>query len=246
MWIKASTHVGQRRANNQDTYRAGLLPDGGYIMVCDGMGGENGGNIASQIAADIASSVIERDVKAGMGEISVRRVLEVAGAAANAEVYRKAKSDPSLKGMGTTLDCAVVTGKTAHILHAGDSRVYLLRDDVLSPLTTDHTVVQMLLERGDITAEAAKNHPQRNYITKAVGVERDIRFDIFTIDLQAEDVLLACSDGLYNYIGHNDLCALTSICVKQRETDPLIDLANENGGGDNITAALCCIEKEDA
>ena len=246
MWIKAATHTGQRRANNQDTYRTGILPDGGYIMVCDGMGGENGGNVASQIAADTAAAVIERDVKEGMGEISVRRVLEVAGAAANAAVYDKAKSDPSLKGMGTTLDCAVITGKTAHILHAGDSRVYLLRDDLLSPLTTDHTVVQMLLERGDITAEAAKTHPQRNYITRAVGVERDIRFDIFTIDLQSDDALLACSDGLYNYIGHNDLCALTSICVKQHDVQPLIDLANENGGGDNITAVLCCLEKEDA
>jgi protein phosphatase len=242
MWMTAETHVGQRRATNQDTYRTGTLPEGGYLLVCDGMGGERGGNVASALAADAAVRIIARGVTAGMGEVSVRRVLECAGAAANAEVYDRSRADHALTGMGTTLACVVVTGKTAHVLHAGDSRVYLLRDDLLNQLTTDHTVVQMLVDRGDITEQAARTHPQRNYITRAVGVERQLQFDIFTIDLQEGDALLVCSDGLYNYVPREELCALTAVCVKQRDVHPLIDCANENGGGDNITAALCRIE----
>ncbi len=244
MWMTAETHVGQRRATNQDTCRTGALPDGGYLLVCDGMGGERGGNVASALAADAAERLILRDVTAGMGEVSVRRVLECAGAAANAAVYERAKGDESLAGMGTTLTCAVVTGRTAHVLHAGDSRVYLLRDELLNQLTTDHTVVQMLVDRGDITEQAAKTHPQRNYITRAVGVERQLQFDIFTIDLQEGDALLVCSDGLYNYVGREDLCALTAICVRRKSVQPLIDRANENGGGDNITAALAVVGEE--
>lgn len=238
MWMTAETHVGRRRANNQDTYRTGKLPQGGYLLVCDGMGGERGGNVASSLAADAAQQVICRSVTAGMGEVSVRHVLECAGAAANAAVYERACAEKDLHGMGTTLACVVVTGRTAHVLHAGDSRVYLLRDGLLNQLTTDHTVVQMLVERGDITEQAALNHPQRNYITRAVGVEAQLQFDIFTIDLMQGDALLVCSDGLYNYVDRDELLSLTETCVRQETVRPLIDRANENGGGDNITAAL--------
>lgn len=244
MWVRAATHVGQQRADNQDTYRIGILPQGGYLLVCDGMGGENGGSVASQIAADTAAVRIAQGITEGIGELSARRVLESAGAAANAAVLARAKGDFALTGMGTTLSGVVVTGNTAHIIHAGDSRVYLLRDDLLHRLTTDHTVVQMLIDRGDLTERAALNHPQRHYITRAVGVEKQVLFDIFTIDLMEEDALLVCSDGLYNYVAHEELAALTAVCVRQKNAQPLIDAANANGGGDNITAALGSVAKE--
>jgi len=244
MWVTAATDIGQQRSDNQDTYRIGSFPGGGYLLVCDGMGGENGGSVAAEIAADTAAARIERDVTADLGELSVRRVLESAGAAANAAVFARAQADKALAGMGTTLSAVVVTGRTAHILHAGDSRVYLLRDDLLLQLTTDHTVVQMLIERGDLTEQAALSHPQRHYITRAVGVERQLLFDVFTIDVQEEDALLVCSDGLYNCVAPKELAAIAAVCVRQRSAQPLIDSANENGGADNITAALGCIEKE--
>ncbi len=244
MWVRAATHVGQQRTDNQDTYRIGALPQGGYLLVCDGMGGENGGSIASRIAADTAAARIAADFAGEISETSARYALESAGAAANAAVYARSKEDLSLKGMGTTLSGVVVTGETAHIIHAGDSRVYLLRDDLLHQLTTDHTVVQMLMDRGDLTAEAAKSHPQRHYITRAVGVEKQLDFDIFTVDLAPDDAFLVCSDGLYNFVAPEELAALTAVCVRKKNAQPLIDAANANGGGDNITAALGSIEKE--
>ena len=244
MWINAATSVGRVRADNQDAYRTGILPLGCYLLVCDGMGGERGGGVASALAADTVAARIEHDVKSGMGETSVRHVLESAGAAANAAVYSRAQADAALTGMGTTLSAVVVTGDTAHVLHVGDSRVYLLREGKLHRLTTDHTVVQMLLERGDLTEKDAENHPQRHYITRAVGAERDILPDVFTIDLQAGDTLMVCSDGLYNELAPDTLTALLGTCVAEKSAQALIDGANRSGGHDNITAAICCLAGE--
>ncbi len=244
MWVRAATHMGQERSENQDTFRIGALPRGGYLLVCDGMGGENGGSVAARIAADTAATRIARDFAGDLGESAARRVLESAGAAANAAVYAEAGKDPRLAGMGTTLSGVVVTGNTAHVIHAGDSRVYLLRDDLLHQLTEDHTVVRMLIARGDLTEKEALNHPQRHYITRAVGVEKQLEFDIFTVDLQEDDAFLVCSDGLYNYVEPSELAALTAVCVRKKSAQPLIDAANANGGGDNITAALGSTAKE--
>ena len=238
--MNAATNIGRHRGDNQDAYRTGTLPCGCYLLVCDGMGGERGGGIASALAADTVAARIVRDIVPAMTETSVRNVLESAGAAANAAVYSRAQSDASLTGMGTTLSAVVVTDSTAHILHVGDSRVYLLREGKLHRLTTDHTVVQMLLERGDLTEKDAEHHPQRHYITRAVGVERDLKPDVFTIDLQAGDVLLVCSDGLYNELSPDTLASLLGVCVAEKSAQALIDGANRGGGHDNITAAICC------
>lgn len=146
---------------------------------------------------------------------------------------------PPCTAWGTTLVGAVVQEDSAHFLHAGDSRAYLLRDDLLTQLTVDHTVVQMLVDRGEISERDAKVHPQRHYITRAVGVGEQLRYDIFSIDLLPGDALLLCSDGLYNYLSHEDLCALAAVALRCGSAKPLIDRANENGGGDNITAVLC-------
>lgn len=239
MWLTAETHVGQKRETNQDTFVAQTLEwGGGFLVVCDGMGGERGGAVASDIAAKAMAGQLSRGLRPDMREASVRHLLQCAAAAANADVFDAARADPALEGMGTTLVAAAVTPGAAHIVHAGDSRAYLLRDDLLTQLTVDHTVVQMLIDRGDITTQDAREHPQRHYITRAVGVEAELPFDIFSIDLQPGDALLLCSDGLYNFVSHEDLCALTAVAVRRRSAAGLIARANENGGGDNITAAL--------
>lgn len=244
MWIAGDTHVGQKRRNNQDVYLAETLDAKQLLLVCDGMGGEQGGEQASGLALEAATAMLRRDLKGLTDEQAIRRVLECAGAAANSVVYDAAQADSALSGMGTTLVGAVVLARNAHFIHAGDSRAYLLRNDLLTQLTVDHTVVQMLIDRGEITPEDAKNHPQRHYITRAVGVAPQISYDIFSVDLLPNDTILLCSDGLYNYMSHEDLSALTAIAARRQSVAPLIDRANENGGGDNITAVLCCVAEE--
>ncbi len=244
MWIAGDTHVGQKRHNNQDVFLTEELDAKQLLMVCDGMGGEQGGEQASELALQAAVAMLRRDLKGVTDESTLRRVLECAGAAANSVVYDAAQADSTLAGMGTTLVGAVVLPNCAHFIHAGDSRAYLLRNDVLTQLTVDHTVVQVLIDRGEISQDDAKNHPQRHYITRAVGVAPQINYDIFSIDLLPNDTLLLCSDGLYNYMSHEDICALTAIAVKCKSVAPLIDRANENGGGDNITAVVCCVAEE--
>lgn len=244
MWIAGDTHVGQKRRNNQDAYLAESLDAKQLLLVCDGMGGEQGGEQASGLAIEAVTAMLRRDLKGVSDEQGIRRVLECAGAAANSVVFDAAQADSALSGMGTTLVGAVVLPNGAHFIHAGDSRAYLLRNDLLTQLTVDHTVVQMLLDRGEISPQEAKSHPQRHYITRAVGVAPQLSYDIFSVDLLLGDTILLCSDGLYNYMSHEDICALTAIAVKCRSVAPLIARANENGGGDNITAAICCVAEE--
>jgi protein phosphatase len=238
MWMAADTDVGRDRKNNQDVFHTGSLTDGAYIVVCDGMGGEQGGGVASQIAAKTFSSVVEASFMPAMGEMSVRRVLQSAAQTANAAVRDAAVADIELARMGTTLVAVIVLYGAAHFAHVGDSRAYLLRDGYLTQLTVDHTVVQMLIDRGDISLQDADKHPQRHYITRAVGVADKVRADVFSIDLEPDDVLLLCSDGLYNFMSHEELCALTREGAAQRSVRELIARANKIGGGDNITAAL--------
>lgn len=238
MWVAADTNVGLKREDNEDAVVVSKTADGAFVVVCDGMGGFRGGKLASRLAADTMTEQVLRSLKSDMGEVSVRRVLESAAAAANVSVRQAAKNDVALEGMGTTIVAVAATDKAAHIAHAGDSRAYLLRDDLLTQLTVDHTVIQMLIDRGDITRQDAKNHPHRHYITRAVGVEDNLRCDIFSIDLRDGDAILICTDGLYNYVSHEELCALTAIAFCDKSVAPLINCANQNGGGDNITAAL--------
>ena len=243
IWLCGDTDIGQKRASNQDVFLTELFGENAVLMVCDGMGGARGGETASRLALETACTMIKRDVKSNQNENTTRRILECAAAAANSVVYETASLDPNLKGMGTTMVGAAVTGSTAHFVHVGDSRAYLLRDDFLTQLTCDHTVAQMMIASGRKTAEEMANDPDRSKLTRAVGVERMVRPDIFSIDVLPGDAILLCSDGLYNYISHQELCALTAISIKRSSVKPLIERANENGGGDNITAAICLIQE---
>ena len=200
MWLTADTHRGKKRSSNQDIVVAKVMDGCCYCVVCDGMGGENGGLTAATIAANTVSAHLDRELNGEMNEMQIKRLLTSAGAAANIEVFDAAQKDATLKGMGTTMIAAVFANDMLHMIHAGDSRAYLVRDEMLSSLTEDHTVVAALLERGDITAEEAKTHPQRHLITRAVGARETISYDYIAIDLQPDDCVLICSDGLYNYV----------------------------------------------
>lgn len=235
------TDVGKRRANNQDCFAITSLPDGAYLLtVCDGMGGVNGGNVASEIACRVYTEQVT------LGYTSDRtqdaELLRAAVATANTAVYEAATSDEALKGMGTTLVSALVRADgSATVINIGDSRLYCLCGDQLRQITRDHSYVQYLVDMGQITMKEAKNASIRNIIIRSVGNEAQTNPDFFTIEPASGSYLLLCTDGLTNCVS-NELLAQTVRGVTEEElsrcTDRLIKLANDGGGTDNITVIL--------
>ncbi|MEG2769343.1 MAG: Stp1/IreP family PP2C-type Ser/Thr phosphatase [Oscillospiraceae bacterium] len=236
MKIVAKTDVGKIRENNQDSYAAGELPNGvAWAVVCDGMGGVAGGNVASSTAVKVISEQITSAYRFGMSAKSIKNMLISAITAANISVFDISKANEELDGMGTTVVCAIVTGGTAYIAHAGDSRAYLLSKGSLIQLTRDHSMVQDLVEDGKITEDEAKFHPRKNIITRALGVDDEIRIDFSERELLLNDTLLLCTDGLTNFVENDEICQLTNDNMYYEFADRLVSRANKNGGGDNIT-----------
>ena len=168
MKIVAKTDKGLVRENNQDAYAVGELPgEVAWAVVCDGMGGAAGGNIASALAVKVISDKITSSYNEKMRDSSIKNLLDSAITAANIEVYDMAYSRPDLKGMGTTVVAVVVRDNVAHIAHAGDSRAYIVNKDGVEQITVDHSLVQNLVDRGEITKEEAEHHPNKNVITRA-------------------------------------------------------------------------------
>lgn len=239
MDIYGHTDVGRVRSNNQDTFCLGKLSDTAvYAVVCDGMGGANGGNVASKIAADMMESRIVCQYRENMPEASVLNMLESAVDAANVQVYDKALSDPELTGMGTTLVAVIADGPVAYVVHVGDSRLYHFTGQELVQVTTDHSVVQEMIEKGQLTEQQAKGHPRKHFITRAVGVDIHVRPDYDVLTLTPGDTLLLCTDGLTNMVG--DEVLETTLRSESTEQLPaiLVQKANDAGGEDNITAVV--------
>lgn len=238
--IYGATDRGMVREANEDRF-AGEVFDrrSGYAVVCDGMGGEAGGGIAAGIAAEEVRRMMESSLNPHMEQRSLHLLLETAVAGANRAVYtRSRQSGGALDGMGSTLCAAVICGGTALIANVGDSRCYLLRDGVLHRLTKDHTVVAELVRQGRLTPEEAAHHPDRHAITRAIGVEPEVQPDYTVADLVPGDVLLLCSDGLYNALTAEELTALLPEVLQSGDIHTLINRANAAGGPDNITAVL--------
>lgn len=236
MKIVAKTDKGLIRSSNQDAYAVGELPgEVAWAVVCDGMGGEAGGNIASALAVKVISEKITSAYNEKMRDASIKNLLDSAISAANIEVYDMAYSRPDLQGMGTTVVAVIVRDKTAFIAHAGDSRAYIVSGDIIQQITTDHSLVQNLVDRGEITAEQAQHHPKKNLITRAVGVEKRIDIDFSEIDLNDNETLILCTDGLSNYVSNNEMIDDIKDGQYYAFADRLVKRANKNGGGDNIT-----------
>ena len=239
MKIVAKTDRGHVRETNQDAYAVGEFSDEVvWAVVCDGMGGAAGGNIASALAVKVISDKINASYREKMRDVSIRNMLDSALTAANIEVYDMADAKPELHGMGTTVVCAIVRDNQAFIAHAGDSRAYILSDGGIRQITTDHSMVQDLLSSGKITSEQAENHPNKNIITRAVGVDKSIEIDFDQIDLDDTDILLLCTDGLSNYVSNDEIVELTGDGKHYAFADRLVQKANSNGGGDNITVVV--------
>ena len=242
MKVTGQTHIGLVRANNQDALDYGeLAPGARYAVVCDGMGGANGGNIASQIAVEVIGARIRESFSAERGGNGAEYMLESAMAAANIGVFDRALEQPELSGMGTTVVAVLVCDRTAHISHVGDSRLYLLRGDSLQPVTRDHSVVQEMIESGQITEEQAKSHPRRHFITRALGVTDSESGEYDELELQPGDRLLLCTDGLINMVEPERIRELMGLPA-EAATEALIQAALDGGGTDNVTVVLVDID----
>ncbi len=227
-----ATDVGQVRANNQDSYHVG----DSVFAVADGMGGHLAGEVASATALEPVTGLDGRVFADGETAVNA---LEDAVVEANRLVSTKAASDASYRGMGTTLTVALFEGQRVHIGHVGDSRAYLLRDGQLTQITRDHTLVQHLIDEGQITPEEAATHPQRSIVTRAIGVSGEIEVDAHTLDIEEGDAILLCSDGLTGHVGDDDLATALQNGTDARATvESLIAKANAAGGSDNITVVL--------
>lgn len=239
MKIVAKTDVGKVRSSNQDSYAAGELPNGvAWAVVCDGMGGNAGGNIASSTAVKIISDQITSGYRDSMSVSSVKNILTAAIKNANLSIYDISKANEELTGMGTTVVAVIVTNNIICVAHAGDSRAYLINETSIRQITKDHSVVQAMVETGELTPAEAKTHPRKNLITRALGVEEDIRVDFNEETMDNNEVLLICTDGLTNYVETDDIYKVTSGGKYYEFADKLVELANNNGGGDNITVVV--------
>ncbi|MBR7071706.1 MAG: Stp1/IreP family PP2C-type Ser/Thr phosphatase [Clostridia bacterium] len=236
MNIYSLTDVGRVRDSNQDAFWTGnLSEDTALCIVCDGMGGANAGNIASQTAVQLIADYFTRSYRKEMTAKTSLEFLCHAISSANIQLYDLALKTPDLTGMGTTVVAAVIGPDYVAIAHVGDSRCYLLGEN-LQLLTRDHSVVQNLIESGKITPEQAKVHPRKNVITRALGTEENILIDTDVFPRIAGQRLLLCTDGLSGFSEPEEIEAVFSETEPSQIPERLIALANQHGGGDNITA----------
>lgn len=238
MIVSAKTDTGKVRKENQDAYKTGTLSDCLFAVVCDGMGGVAGGAVASDTAVSVFSSALTEAYSVNGTRRSLKSMLTVCADRANTAVYDMSVEREDLHGMGTTIVAAVLESDRLSVVHAGDSRAYLLRDGELSRLTRDHSMVQTLIDDGYINEEQAQHHMYKNLITRALGTEPQIKVDFCEYEIQPEDTVLLCTDGLTNFVEKNQMLDILQTYGPDDAAEMLVDAANENGGGDNITVVI--------
>jgi len=237
--VFTKTDIGLVRKENQDSSAYSVISsDCVWAVICDGMGGAQGGKTASSAAVEYITEYIEREFKEDMDNEKTADVLTSAVAGANLTVYKMAMDDPDLAGMGTTCDLVLVRGDIAHVVHVGDSRTYSIRDGRILQITEDHSYVQEMVRRGELTAEQAMKHPNKNLITRALGVTHDVHIDYIEAEFHEGDTLLICSDGLSNYISKADMVHTVEEFRGELLIDTLVEIAKRHGGHDNITVTV--------
>lgn len=235
----AKSDKGNVRDTNEDYfYISNSLDQIQLFLLADGMGGYNGGEIASQLAIQTAKNYIENNFK----DIEKDRdsIIQLLGSSmeyANMVVYEKAKENPELQGMGTTLEICLIYNNKAYIGHVGDSRIYRVRKQFIRKLTQDHSYVQKLVKEGTITKEQAEHHPQKNMLMKALGCNAFVEPDVMVKGFLKDDILIMCSDGLSNMVDQQTIYEMASKNIEQATKD-LVQLAKDRGGYDNITVVI--------
>ncbi|MCR5304746.1 MAG: Stp1/IreP family PP2C-type Ser/Thr phosphatase [Lachnospiraceae bacterium] len=236
MRSSAITDIGLRRYNNQDFVYASNLGVGrldSLFIVADGMGGHNGGGTASDLAVETMLSRIRESVYEGMRSILLDAVEE-----ANRVIHYLSVSNDELKGMGTTIVCCAISGSDMEVVNVGDSRLYVCNDR-LTQITVDHSLVEEMVRAGEISRREARNHPDKNIITRAVGVKEEVNADCFHVRLERGDMVLLCSDGLTNMTDNRMIGQIldSSLPVEEKARQ-LVESANKGGGRDNISVIV--------
>lgn len=240
MEVWGMTDPGLVRTQNQDYYLLQKLGSHDLTaVVCDGMGGAKSGNIASRLAAEVFSEEIRRGYRANMSQDQADYLLRTAVSIANTAVYENAQLNSDMSGMGTTLVAVLVIGKRAYFANVGDSRGYLMNRQGIQRVTVDHSLVELMVQRGELSSEQAKSYPGKNFITRAIGTEQSVECDLYTAALRPGDCVLLCSDGLTNHLADQELLFEVIHGVNKQDCcQRLIGIAKDRGAPDNVTAVL--------
>ncbi|MBS4536107.1 Stp1/IreP family PP2C-type Ser/Thr phosphatase [Clostridium sp. D2Q-14] len=240
------THVGKVRETNQDSYYINYNDNLPVFAVADGMGGHNGGEIASDIAIDVIKNNSEIYLnKLSEEKLSIENFIRHTLELSNEQIYKAAIEDESYKGMGTTVTMGCIFKDELFIGNIGDSRAYIIKNNNIIKITEDHSLVAELVKNGTITKEEAINHPQKNIITRALGTDENVKIDIYNYHIQENDVILLCTDGLTNLVSEAKIMEyIEEFNDIQNICDNLINHANDNGGYDNSTVIIIKVDKE--
>lgn len=234
------TDPGLRREQNQDYCDIVRFSDDELlVIVCDGMGGAKSGNIASRLACEVFTGEVRRTIHSGMTQTEIAEMMRAACALSNLTVFEQSRLGSEFSGMGTTLVAAFICGREATIANIGDSRAYYMNRQGIARITVDHSVVEDMVRRGELTPDQARNHPRKNLITRAVGTEPEVACDVFTKTLSAGDSLLLCTDGLSNVVSDQEI--LFEVVHGTRHDNccrRLLGIANSAGSPDNVTMVL--------
>lgn len=255
MYISGISDIGAMRKVNQDNYYTKMITEKIALgVVCDGMGGANGGCEASAIAIFEFSDFMREALRhfidetggfmPSMSDARMRRLMTQGINRANDAVYKKARENAELSGMGTTLVCTVSTPDKIYCVNVGDSRMYSVNEESITRITRDHSYVQYLVDSGAISPEEAETHPQKNIITRAIGTQESVEGEFFVVESsQRGRFVMLCSDGLTNFVKESDIHGvLVSELSEEEKIQKLVDMANAGGGGDNITVVLTSLD----
>jgi len=249
--MASATHTGMVRAHNEDSI--GTDASIGLAVLADGMGGYNAGEVASGIAVALITKetretvlrIPPNELDAQSGELMAERILHTVTAKANASIYQAANSQPQYAGMGTTLVVVLFCDNQATVAHIGDSRLYRLRDGTLDQITRDHSLLQEQIDSGMISKEMARRSQNKNLVTRAVGIEPEVEAEVRTFEVREGDMYLLCSDGLNDMVEDEDIhLTLSSLSANlSLAASQLVQMANDNGGRDNISVILIRVKK---
>lgn len=232
---------GKVRDINEDSFKviSGIegLPD--TFIVADGMGGHNSGEIASRMAVDLSEEHLLKFSQPDADDEAIKSFICSMMTEVNKCIHSKAKESEENFGMGTTFVIGMFLKGKLFIGHVGDSRAYLLRDNSLQRLTTDHSYIEELIKNGSLSREEARNHPKKNVITRALGCEENVEIDTYCVDVNNDDIFVFCTDGLTNMLSENEILSIINNNEEpQAICGELVKLANERGGEDNITVIV--------
>ena len=239
----ALTDLGCTRSQNQDAYHIETLDKHTLLcVVCDGMGGAKSGNVASSLAVDVFTQEIKRSWNSDMDQDALDQMLQNAVKLTNFTVYDQAQQFEEFAGMGTTLVALLISGKHMTVINIGDSRAYKISKNGISQITKDHSLVQMMVERGELSQGMAKKYPGKNLITRAIGTEPAVTGDIFHQKIEKQDCFLLCTDGLSNLLDDQEILFEVAYAEDKKDCcQRLLDIALNRGAPDNVTSVLVLV-----